>query len=102
MKVKIGSRASTHRTNPFCLRGASMGCRLLELLDRVQVEVGACRILADAHHGVADEGVGRHRQVERRGTALEDPAGEVIARAVARAEVSALPTRPEIAAGLRV
>src|SRR5258708_34995907 len=98
MKVKIGSRASTHRTNPFCLRGASMGCRLLELLDRVQVEVGARRGLADAHDRVADEIVGRHRQIERRGNALEDTAREVVARPVAQAEVSALPAGSKIAA----
>src|SRR5258707_6874535 len=98
MKVKIGSRASTDRTKPFCLRGASMGCRLLELLDGVQVEVGPGRVLANPHDRVADEVVRRHGQVERRGNPGEHAAREVVARAVARAEVSTLPAGPEVAA----
>src|SRR5579883_3106127 len=101
MKLKIGRRWSIQRTRPLCLRGASMAGSL-KLLDRVEVEVGARRVLADAHDGVAHEGVGRHGQIVGRRHALEDAAREVVARAVARAEIPALPAGSEIAAGLRV
>ena len=40
--------------------------------------------------------IGRHRQVIGRGHALEDPAGEIVFRAVARAEEAAEPVRRRI------
>src|SRR5882724_12989992 len=85
----------------FCGPEAAMCRTPLDLLDGVQVERRARRVLADTDDGIADEGVGRHRQVERRRHAAEDAAREIVARAVAGAEISPLPARAEAAAGLR-
>src|SRR5579864_5663009 len=101
MNVKIGSRLSIHRTNLLCACGAAMAIALLNLLDRVEVEGRIRRVLADAHDRVADEIVRRHGKIVGRRHILEDAAREVVARAVARTEIAALPGWAEEAPGLR-
>src|SRR6185312_7346274 len=78
-----------------------MSARPLNLLDRVEVESRVGWILADPDLSVADEVVGRHGKVVRRRHVLEHAAREVVARAVARAEIAALPGRAH-RAGLRL
>src|SRR5665213_3094747 len=101
MNAKTGRRWSIQRTSLFCEGGVAITAALLDLLDRVHIEGRIRRVLADADDRVADIVIGWHRQIVRRRHALEDPAREVVARAVARTEIATIPIGAEAAARLR-
>src|ERR1700722_12068637 len=63
----------------------------LDLLNRVEIEIRARRVLTDPHSLVVGEVIWRHWQVVGRGHTLEDTAGQIVFRTVARAEEAAWP-----------
>ncbi len=54
------------------------------------------RVNADLHHAVSDEAVWRHFEIQRRGHVLEDAAGQIELRAVARAVEATRPVGAEL------
>src|SRR5579872_6588935 len=74
----------------------------LHLLDGVEREARSGRIFADAQRLVIGIMMRRHGQIERRRNALKHAAGEIVSRAVARAEIAARPIGDGVAgAGIR-
>src|SRR5580698_453936 len=85
VQANIGRRLRAH---PNAVTGRSSE---LDLLNRVEIEICARRVLADPDGLVVGEMIGRHRQIVGRGNALKDTAGQIVFRAMARAEESAWP-----------